>query len=275
MPEQTFIAYWSGEEPTGPKLSPTLAEIPDAVDIVVLFYATIVEGDLNFDNLTRHNDKATIKRWMDEIRARQRPSRTKFLLCINDQCFNKQKPEDFAHKVAVAAESWGVDGIDIDYEPPSADPSIIPVVEAIRAALPAHFLMSAPIYFQWLDVDIKQLLRPYAAVFNYMMTMDYTPYPGYEPMISLYKQYSEAMGGESAYGKLAIGVSCMDFGGQYGEDFTPLADVTKFCQYKPDGKNKLGIMLFSLSYDAPGHPNGSYPFPSRFEYARTVEKDLL
>jgi hypothetical protein len=287
MPKETFIAYW-GNEPTGSDQSPTLAEIPDNVDIVILYYAEIdKKGDLNFSMLLQYNDQATIMRWMAEIRARQQhqPRRTKFFLCILNDSLHEQDPTSFADKVESAARSWGVDGIDIDYESPS--PSVLPVVKAInkklKDALPTGFLMSAPIYDPWIlweelnpirNGKREPVLASYAGLFDYIMTMDYTPYPGYKKTIEKYEKYAEAMGLDAAYGKLAIGVSCMDLR-TYSKKFnpwnnyTPLEDVKKFCKYKPT--NKLGVMLFTLSYDAPGH--AKYPYPL-FTYTNAIVENL-
>jgi hypothetical protein len=179
--------------------------------------------------------------------------------------------------VADAAQSWGVDGIDIDFEPPVSAPPIIPVVKAIKSALPAGSIMTAPIYFPWVDDnDVKDMLKPYAALFDYVMTMDYTPYNGYDDTISLYEIYAKAMGDDfaAACSKLAIGVSCMQF--DSSGNCVPLDDVKKLCAYEPPnpkGKSKLsklGVMLFTLSYDAPGH--GS-PYPL-FTYTRAIEDNL-
>jgi hypothetical protein len=38
MSNEIYIAYWSGEEPTGPGLSPTLDKTPDYIDVVPLFF---------------------------------------------------------------------------------------------------------------------------------------------------------------------------------------------------------------------------------------------
>ncbi|HEV8580498.1 MAG TPA: glycosyl hydrolase family 18 protein [Thermoanaerobaculia bacterium] len=268
MSNETFIAYWNGEEPTGPNNSPTLAQTPDTVDLIVLFYVLINDdGTLNFDRLVLYNDQATIMGWMAEIRERQKDQqrKTKFSLGILSSAFPNQDPETFAANVAAAAQSWGVDGIDVDYEPPSDSPSIIPVVQAIRKALPAGALLSTPIYSAW---QYNPLLGPYTALFDYVTTMDYTPYPGYATTINLYESYAKAMGGgAAAYGKLGIGVSCMTF---TNGNHTPLDDVKKLCAYEPQGGTKLGMMLYSLSYDAPGH--GS-PYPL-FTYTDTIAENL-
>src|SRR5262245_9202687 len=215
MGKETFIAYWSGEEPTGPDCSPTLAQTPDTVDLVILFWASIdPNGDLNFSELVGQNDQATIMGWMAEIRQRQkgRPRRTRFLLSINSELLNRQEPDKFAKKVEDAARSWGVDGIDIDFEPPHSNPPVMPVIKAIKDALPAGSLLTAPIYRPWNDhANLKRQLASYATLFDYIMTMDYTPCVSYEDTIQLYEAYAQAMGGDAAaYGKLAIGVSCME-----------------------------------------------------------------
>ena len=44
MSNELYIAYWSGEEPTGPGKSPTLDMTPDYVDVVVLFYVMVQDG---------------------------------------------------------------------------------------------------------------------------------------------------------------------------------------------------------------------------------------
>jgi hypothetical protein len=98
--------------------------------------------------------------------------------------------------------------------------------------------------------------------------MDYTPYPGYATTIALYEGYAQAMGGgAAAYGKLGIGVSCMTF---TNGNHTPLDDVKKLCAYEPEGAAKLGMMLYTLSYDTPNH--GS-PYPL-FTYTNTIAENL-
>lgn len=268
MSNETFIAYWSGEEPTGPNASPTLDQTPDYVNLVILFYVTIDDqGNLNTDRLELHNDQATIKGWMADIRNRQQKqqTKTKFTLGILSDKFPRQDPTTLAKKVADLAASWGVDGITVDYEPPSRNNAILDVVTAIRKALPAGSVMTAPIYSAWLG---NSLLGPFAALFDHVNTMDYTPYPGYDRTITLYEDYAKAMGGDAAaYEKLGIGVSCMTF---TNNNHTPLDDVKKLCAYEPSTGHKLGIMLYTLSYDAPGHDS---PYPL-FTYTETIHDNL-
>jgi len=276
MRKEMVIAYWSAEEPTDPNHSPTLAQAPDTIDLVILYSVQIKDGGLDVGPMVQKNDQATIMGWMAEVRERQKnqPRKTKFSLCIVGEDFASQDPEKFAEAVKAAVESWGVDGIDIDYEYPGSSPSIIPVVQAIRHAMPAGSLLTTPIYFPWVqDPQVAPLLAPYTALFDYVMTMDYTPYGSYGDTIDLYEQYAKVMGGDAAaYGKLAIGVSCMEFQEPDEGNHTPLDDVKKLCIYEPPlkGASKLGVMLYTLSYDAPGH--GS-PYPL-FAYTKAIAESL-
>ena len=232
MSNELYIAYWSGEEPTGPGKSPTLDMTPDYVDVVVLFYVLInQDGSLNFDRLVLHNDEATIKGWMQDIRSREQSQekKTKFTLGILGDSFPSQNPDNFAQTVKAAFDDWGVDGITVDYEPPDGDEKIVDVVKAIRNAIGSEAIMTAPIYGAW--YSFADVLKSYAEVFNYIETMDYTPYPGESQTISNFEWYAKTIGTEEnpAYDKIAIGVSCME----PPNNFTPLNDVISLCQYEP------------------------------------------
>ena len=110
MSNELYIAYWSGEEPTGPGKSPTLDMTPDYVDVVPLFYVILnSNGTLNFDRLVLHNSQATIKGWMQAIRTRQKnqPKKTKFTLGILGDSFPAQDPATFSKTVKAAVDDWG------------------------------------------------------------------------------------------------------------------------------------------------------------------------
>ncbi len=269
MSNETYIAYWSGEEPTGPGKSPTLDQTPDYIDIVPLFYVLInANGTLNFDRLVLHNSEQKIKGWMQTIRKRQQnqPKKTRFTLGILGDSFPSQDPTTFAKTVKSAVTDWGVDGVTVDYEPPDGDVKIVPVVKAIRTAIGAKAIMTAPIYSSWMPYP--KVLKDYGALFNYLETMDYTPYPGETATISNYESYAKTIGGMAtpAYGKIAIGVSCME----PPYNFTPLADVVDLCKYEPPKAKKLGIMLYTLSYDVKSHGSG-YPDGT---FTKTIHDNL-
>lgn len=269
MSNELYIAYWSGEEPTGPGKSPTLDMTPDYVDVVVLFYVILnSDGTLNFDRLVLHNDENTIKGWMQDIRTRQQnqPQKTKFTLGILGDSFPTQDPTTFAQTVKAAFDDWGVDGITVDYEPPNGDSNIVAVVTAIRSAIGSESIMTAPIYGAW--YSYADVLKSYAAVFDYIETMDYTPYPGESETIENYEWYAKTIGTDAnpAYEKIAIGVSCME----PPYNYTPLNDVIDLCKYEPKSGNKLGIMLYTLSYDVTSHGSG-YPDGT---FTKTIHANL-
>jgi hypothetical protein len=258
MSNEIYIAYWSGEEPTGPGQSPTLDKTPDYIDIVPLFYVLInKDGSLDFNRLVLHNSQAAIKGWMEDIRTRQKnqPKKTKFTLGILSGDFPSQDPTTFAQTVKDAVEDWGADGVTVDYEPPDGDERILDVVKAIRDAIGTDAIMTAPIYDSW--TPWPDLLKSYSAFFNFIETMDYSPYPGKKTTIDDYESYAQTIGTTDApaYDKIAIGVSCMEPSRDY---YTPLADVIDLCQYEPASGKKAGIMLYTLSYDVTSHGSG-YP----------------
>jgi Glycosyl hydrolases family 18 len=128
MSNEIYIAYWSGEEPTGPGQSPTLDKTPDYIDIVPLFYVLINDdGTLDFNRLVLHNSEETIKGWMQVIRQRQQnqQKKTRFTLGILGDSFPSQDPTTFAQTIKAAVDDWGVDGVTVDYEPPDGDPKIL------------------------------------------------------------------------------------------------------------------------------------------------------
>lgn len=265
MGSETYIAYWSGEEPTGAGKAPTLADTPDYVDIVPLFpVAVAADGSLDFHRLERHNSRETIKDWMAEIRKRQeeRPRKTRFTLCLSGDVFPVLDPAAFAGTVRAACDDWGVDGVTIDYRPAGDDPGIVDVVTAIRAALPEGALMTAPIDGSWLARPA--LLKDFAAPFTCLSTLDCAPYPDYATTLKNFNAYAAAIGDA---GKLAIGVSCVGMG---EGNATPLHDVVKLCGYEPAVGRKCGVMLYTLSHDVASNGNG-YPDGT---YTLTVHEDL-
>jgi hypothetical protein len=270
MSNEIYIAYWSGEEPTSVEKSPTLVETPDYIDIVPLFYIPVsANGELNFDYLTLRNSKETIKGWMNEIRKRQQKQqqKTRFTLCLIGDTFPSLEPKNFANTVKAAVDDWGVDGVTIDYEPPNGNDGIVSVVNEIRKTLGDDSIMTSPIYAAWLPYP--NVLKDYAVQFDYLETMDYTPYPGESLTIKWYEQYAKIIGSSESpdYSKIAIGVSCMD---PSNKNATPLNDVVDLCKYEPLSDHKAGIMFFTLSYDIKSHGSGY----KNGCYTRTIHQNL-
>lgn len=266
MSRETFINYWIGQEPNPP--SPTLDQMPACVNIVPLAFVGIAEDaggnyELDFGFLTQHFPAEQIQGWIRTVQA----NGTKVLFSILDQklgTISGAQLAPFVANVAANVAAWGVDGIDFDYEPPTESATLVPLIEALRAALPAGSVFSAPIYSPW--AYMPDMLKGLAGAVDYVTTMDYTPYPGYDETISLCSQYAEIMGGWS---KLVIGISCMGpaTDGDYG-DFTPYADVGRLSAYEPSStESKGGAMLYTFSYDVTtrndgtsgtGYPDGTW-----------------
>jgi hypothetical protein len=246
MATEKSIIYWIGQEPTGPGHSPTLDQMPAAVSIVPLAFCGIdvATNSLTYGLLTERNSAETIQGWIKTVRA----NGTKVVLSVLSTAFEEVDPQQFAQNVQSAVAEWGVDGIDIDYEPPTWESDkqqhVLAVVKALRQTLGTDALLMAPIYSAWSDASF---LHDYAAELDLLTTMDYTPYPGLADTEQLFEQYAKAIGSSE---KLAVGVSCMS--GPKSPDpnnFTPLADVITLCQWEPASGTKAGAMLYTSSYD--------------------------
>ncbi|MDQ3823995.1 MAG: glycosyl hydrolase family 18 protein [Actinomycetota bacterium] len=258
MSAETFVNYWIGQEPTPP--SPALSQMPAYVDVVPLAFVTIdASWQLDFDFLCTTNPPDVIQGWIKEVRA----NGTRVLFSINDQRI--AEVPDVAAFVANVVENvqlWGVDGVDIDFEPPSPEKRLLEVTSALRKALRQALgrnpVLTAPIYAPW--IDYPDFLKAFATQLDFVTTMDYTPYPGLDETISLFDDYASAIGTPE---KVAIGMSCM--GPPDSGNFTPLDDVAKLCRWEPGNGRKQGAMLYTFSYDVrtragsgTGYPDGAF-----------------
>ena len=238
---------------------------------MVLFYVVVQPNNvLDYARLVLYNDQQTIMGWMQQIRQRQQndPKKTKFTLgLLGGDNFASQDPVSFAQTVKAAYQNWGVDGITVDYKPPDNAGQMVPIVREIRKALGNDAIMTAPIYKSWYGQEAT--LKNYAAMFNYIETMDYTPYIGLKGTTNAVTHYAKAIGTDQdpAYNKIAIGVSCMQ---PSENNFTPLADVISLCKWQPPSGNKLGIMLYTTSYDVTSHGSG-YPDGT---FTKTIHDNL-
>jgi hypothetical protein len=261
MSTETMVVYWIGEEPTPP--SPTLQAMPAYVDVVPLAFVNIDDNyKLDFAFLCKTHPATVIATWIGIVRA----NGTKVLLSINDQKLGTVPDVGaFVEEVAGAALQWGVDGIDLDFEPPYESQTLLQVTSALRPALRRVLgrepLLAAPIYEPW--ADMPDFLKAFAAELDFLTTMDYSPYQGFDDTTSLFEQYASITGTPE---KIAIGVSCMGPPPPPSPAyFTPLDDVVKLCRWKPQGGRKKGVMLYTFSYDVKtrkgsgtGYPNGTF-----------------
>lgn len=242
----------SGRSPILPRPRSTRCR-PTSTSRPLAFLSIDSNYELDFGFLTQHFPAAQIQGWIKTIRA----NGTKVLFSINDQKLGSIPAANqaaFVANVVANAAAWGVDGLDFDYEPPANSITLVPLIQALRSALPAGSVFTAPIYSPW--TSYPALLKQLAGAVDYITTMDYTPYPGYDNTISLCGQYATIMGGWS---KLVIGMSCMGpASDQPWHNFTPLADVKQLSAYEPSAtESKGGGMLYTFSYDVTTRNNGS------------------
>lgn len=256
MSAEIFINYWIGEEPYPP--CPTLDQMPAYVNVVPVAFVGVDDNDnLDFAFLTQQFSASDIKGWIRTVRG----NGTKVLLSIIGARLGTISPDNtnFISQVVTAVNEWGVDGIDFDFEPPYSSATLAPLIQAIRNALPQGSLFTAPVYGDWDIMDDR--LKELSAVVDYITTMDYTPYQGYERTISSCEHYASVIKG--GWSQLVIGVSCM--GPSDSSNFTPLEDVKKLSAYKPAGGSKGGCMLYTFNYDVTtrpiknGHSGTGYP----------------
>jgi Glycosyl hydrolases family 18 len=271
MSNEVFINYWIGQETNPP--SPTLRQMPAHVTIAPLAFVHIDTSNwqLDFRFLTQTFSAETIQGWIKTVQA----NGTKVLLSIIGQELGSVPASEQAGFVANVAQNvtaWGVDGLDLDYEPPEDSTTLVPLIQALRAALPKGSVFTAPIFQPW--ISTPKLLRALAGAVDYITTMDYSKYPGYDKTIQLCTSYAEIIGGWS---QLAIGISCM--GPPESGNFTPLDDVVKLAAYVPPGGVKGGAMLYTFSYDVTSRKGGNlYPQAGTGQpdgtWTQTIEKNL-
>ncbi len=251
MSNEVFINYWIAQEST-PAL-PDLSQMPAYVNIAPIAFVGITDDyTLNMDSLNLFPD---LPSWIQTVQA----NGTKVLFSIESAKLGSipaDQVDAFVANVVQTVADWNIDGLDFDFEPPAPTDTLVPLIQQLRNALPAGMIFTTPVYSAWLNSTMEALLTQLAGVVDYVTTMDYSPYPGYNGTISNCQQYAQAMGGWS---KLVIGMSCQ--GPAKSQNFTPLADVIKLSAYEPSAtETKGGAMLYTFNYDVTTRPGGKiYP----------------
>jgi Glycosyl hydrolases family 18 len=251
MRNEKFTNYWIGEEKI------PLNQMPAYVDVVPLAFVQIGSNNtLDFKFLTQNYSPGQIQSWIKEVQS----NNTKVVFSLGINSVDNLDPYAFVNNVLQNVKEWGVDGVDFDYEPAdySQNQSIVlQVARQLRSVLGNNALLTAPIWSPWLSYP--DFLNQFAAPLDYLTTMDYSPYLGFESTIDYYNQYAAAIGtaGNPQYGKVAIGTICMSPNPGMN---TPIEDVAKLCQWEPPNNKKQGVMLYTFSYDQEGRilPPGTY-----------------
>jgi hypothetical protein len=259
MGTETFIDYWIGQEPTPP--SPTLEQMPVGVDVVPLAFVTIDEStyELDFEFLCTTHSPEAIRQAIQVVQGRGATVQ----LSINDQRIASVPDVDvFVENVVQNVVAWGVEGIDIDFEPPFESETLLEVTRALRPALRealggAEPLLTAPIYSPWLAMP--SFLKSFAELLDFVTTMDYGLA---EESIELTQQYMKVIGRPEA---VAIGTICMTSPPPSPGGNNSLEEVAQMCHWEPPSGRKRGAMLYTFSYDVKtrarggtGQGNGAY-----------------
>jgi hypothetical protein len=149
-------------------------------------------------------------------------------------------PATFAASVKSLANAWQLDGVDLDNESPDVFPGavFIATIKAIRALMGPAFIISYPAFLTFRDGFLTKVKDE----LSYVATMAY--WNGYEGQVALFNSYAEMVGAE----KVAMGVKP---GTDGGNQSTPFEDVPAIARYQPEGGQKAGMMLYSLSIDTP------------------------
>lgn len=238
MSKPIFMNYWIGQIPPG---GIPLDVMPPYVEIAPLAFVDVTDDfDLDFKFLTQTFTKDQIVGAIKKIQA----NGTKVLFSIMVHAVPPEQQQTFAANVAKHIADWGVDGVDWDIEPPEEDwiQQATQVTKILKTQLSPETLFTAPIYGPWLGFD-KTIVSDFANCMNYISTMDYTGYPGYDQTISNCEGYAAIVG----WSKLLIGVSCMDV---TNDNHTPIEDVKQLTAYQPQsGGPKGGMMLYTFDYD--------------------------
>lgn len=136
----------------------------------------------------------------------------------------------------LSADGLGLDGIDIDDEYPSGDQAIVPVVQALAAALPPGKVLSKALFADsWYISQIASCLS-YGAIMTYG-----------DSASGLEAQFGDYVTEGFSPGKLMIGVNAGPVA--QGGSFTSVGTAEALAGWQPDGGTKMGMMVWSFSQD--------------------------
>ncbi|MEO0773646.1 MAG: glycosyl hydrolase family 18 protein [Pseudomonadota bacterium] len=256
--DQRILAFWLGYVPSGgTDQGPLLGDTPGSVDTVALAFANLYPGNVTCNGfLQKSNSEDKIRAGIAAIKDRN-PD-TKVILSLigtpnpevgwNDGITD---PDAFAGWLAYVAQSWGLDGFDVDNEDLNSNPGeqFVKTVKAMRVAMPDKTITLDTYIFER-DKDVIAELKDDLTNIN---TMAY--FLEFEDMTQLVEQYASVIPPE----KIMIGVKA-DKVGPISQG-TSLADTKKLAAWNPSAGQKGGMMLWNLSSDitsVTGEPDGAW-----------------
>ncbi|UUL82982.1 glycoside hydrolase family 18 protein [Sphingomonas qomolangmaensis] len=257
MPSQLFTAFWLGYTPSGPGAGPTLAATPSYIDRVVLAFGNLYPGNVTCQGfLQKANSEDSIRSGIAAIRSNA--PNTKILLSLIGTPsppvgWNTgiTDPAAFGDWCASLAESWGLDGFDIDNEDVDTFPGqqFVDTVIGMRKAMP-DALLTLDTYIFERDQTVIQQLAPYLTGINTIAYFD-----DYDTMTALVEQYATVI----EPGKISIGVKA-DKVGPVSQG-TTVEETAQLSQWNPSSGAKAGMTLWNLSSDIEsitGQPDGTW-----------------
>ena len=259
MAKEKFTAFWLGYVPSGTEegVGPLLGATPGCVDTVTLAFSNLYPGNTTCNSfLQKANSEDAIRAGIAQIR-KQSPN-TKILMSIigtpNPAVgWNTgiTDPVLFGAWLESFADSWGLDGFDIDNEDLDSfpGPQFIATVKAMRQAMPDKIITLDTYQFGRDQAVIKAL----ADDLSYINTIAY--FLGFDEMVALVEQYATVI----PPGKISIGVKS-DLVGPITQG-TSLADTKRLSAWEPSGGPKYGMTLWNLSSDikaVTGQANGAW-----------------
>ena len=212
---QQFVNYWIGQQAMPP--GPQLGQMPTYVDVAPLAYvystydATTKAYGLDFGFLTQQAPESQIKTWAKAVHDQG----TKVLFSLGSSAQTIWKTSRILRSSPLPSSTSSRIGgsmasISTTSRSAPARPSCHRPTASCAAA--AGSLVTAPIWAPWTrDPAAAEYLHAFAQSLDWVTTMDYTPYPGYQYTLDQVESYAKAIGSDEdpSWDKVVIGVSCM------------------------------------------------------------------
>lgn len=266
MASQLYTAFWLGYIPSGgPNQGPLIENTPPYIDRLVLAFGNLFPGNTTcLQFLQKSNSEDKIRAGIAALRKSSPNTKIMLSLIGTPQPpvgWNTgiTDPVQFGTWCANLAQSWGLDGFDIDNEDLDTFPGqqFVDTVIGMRNAMPNAILTLDTYLFQRDQQVIKQL-APYLSGIN---TMAY--FLDFDSMTALVEQYATVI--DPA--KISIGVKS-DKVGPITQG-TSVQETAQLSAWNPSAGAKQGMMLWNVSSDIEsitGEPDGTW--------TRTIHENL-
>ena len=241
---EKFVVYWLGYKDN----PPPIRSLPQGIDVVNLFLLNLTTSPngttIDYNYITSNGTS-----WATILTQSKAAQANGVKVCVsiippnNSLIWNTiPDPDTFALNVYNLVKGWGLDGIDIDPEqgPNGSTPpnqNFVTVVKALSKYFgPASGTGLIMSYVGYQLGGDQTVLKPCAALFNYVMMMGY--FWDEATMIDQFKQYAAIVGSQN----LMFGVG--------GDPFqTPISESEALASWEPATGQKGGMMEFNINDD--------------------------